>query len=167
MQYRNIYRQLPLLREETKEPMPAKRVNIVTVKLVRESSMLYKGRQIRSPKDSYDLIRTFIEDSDREMMICLSLDTKNQPASISICSIGSVSSAIVHPREIMKTAILSNASSVIIFHNHPSGNTTPSAEDIGVTKRLKEAGEILGIELLDHLIIGNDSFISLKEKGYL
>lgn len=152
------------------EPMknPAgKRVSIVSVKLVRESSLLYKDRQIRSPQDSYELIRSFIEDADREMFICLSLDVKNQPTNIEVCSIGSLSAAIVHPREVFKNALLSNAASIIVFHNHPSGNTTPSAEDVGVTKRLRDAGEILGIELLDHIIIGNDSFLSLKEKGYI
>ena len=75
--------------------------------------------------------------------------------------------AIVHPREVFKTAILSNAASIMAFHNHPSGETTPSQQDIQLTNRLYEAGELLGIKLLDHLIIGDGTFTSLKEKGYL
>lgn len=146
---------------------PAKRVNIVSLRVVKESSLLYKNRHIRSPHDSYELIRSFIQDADREMFICMSLDTKNQPTNIEVCSIGSLNSAIIHPREFYKNALLSNVASIIAFHNHPSGNTNPSPEDIEVTKRLKEAGQILGIELLDHIIVGNDTFLSFKEKGLL
>ena len=79
----------------------------------------------------------------------------------------SLNKAIVHPREVFKTAILSNAASIMAFHNHPSGETTPSQQDIQLTNRLYEAGELLGIKLLDHLIIGDGTFTSLKEKGYL
>ncbi len=80
----------------------------------------------------------------------------------------SVNSSIVHPREIFKTAILSNAASIIISHNHPSGDPTPSKEDISITTRLKECGKILGIEVLDHVIIGEyDKYLSFKEKGLL
>jgi len=95
------------------------------------------------------------------------LDVKNQPTAINVCHIGSLNASIVHPREVMKTAIMSNSASIIVAHNHPSGKPEPSQEDIDVTKRLAEAGKILGIELMDHLIIGEDTFISLKEKGYL
>lgn len=162
-------KQLELLEEgnEQKKRMPAKRVNIVSIKVTKESSVLYKGRRIRSPRDSYELIRTFIEESDREMFVLMCLDTKNQPTSIQVSHIGSLNASIVHPREVMKAAVLSNSASIIVFHNHPSGITNPSPEDIEVTKRLSEAGKILGIELLDHLIIGENSFLSFKEKGYL
>ena len=82
-------------------------------------------------------------------------------------SVGSLNRAIVHPREVYKTAILSNAAAVMAFHNHPSGDTTPSEQDIQLTQRLMEAGELLGIKFLDHLVIGDGSFISLKEQGYM
>ena len=146
---------------------PSKRVNIVTLKLVKESSLLYKERAVRSPEYSYQLLKQFLADVDRENFIVVSLDTKNQPISINICHIGSLNSSIVYPREVMKSAILSNAASIIVGHNHPSGNVVPSREDIEVTKRLVEAGKIIGIEVLDHIIVGDEDFTSLKEKGYI
>lgn len=149
------------------EKKPAKRIDIVSLKMVKENSISYSNRVISSPADSAEIIRDFIEDSDREQMIMCCLDTKNQPTSISIVSIGSLNSAIVHPREVYKTAILSNSSSIIIAHNHPSGNPDPSHEDITLTNRLDEAGKIIGIKLLDHLIIGYGNFYSFKEEGML
>ncbi|SHN33690.1 JAB domain-containing protein [Gracilibacillus kekensis] len=145
----------------------AKRVNIVSIKLVKESSLLYQRRSVRSPEDGYDLVKNFLEDRDREHFIVIALDTKNQPVSINICHIGSLNASVVSPREIMKTAILSSAASIIVAHNHPSGDTLESREDIEVTKRLAEVGKLMGIELLDHLIIGDSKFSSLKEKGYI
>ncbi|MBL4963224.1 RadC family protein [Bacillus halotolerans] len=145
----------------------AKRVSIVSVKLVRESSILYERRSIRSPQDAYDLFKSFLEDKDREHFIVVSLDTKNQPVSINICHIGSLNASIVSPREVMKSAILSSAASIMVAHNHPSGETTESREDVEVTKRLAEAGKLMGIELLDHIIIGNGTYNSLKEKGVI
>ncbi|MEK4713568.1 JAB domain-containing protein [Sporosarcina sp. FSL K6-5500] len=165
------HKQLELIREISTEKqtktLPAKRVNIVQVKLVREKSLLYKDRKIRSPRDAYELIREFLGDVDREHFIVLCLDIKNQPTCIQVVHIGNLNSSIVHPREVLKSAILSNAASIIVAHNHPSNVSDPSPEDIEVTKRLTQAGEILGVELLDHLILCTDSFHSLKESGYL
>jgi DNA repair protein RadC len=163
-----ITQQLELLEGQTEvKKKPAKRVDIVSLRMVKEKSILYKERSVRSPEDGYRLLRQFIGDMDREVLMLVCLDTKNQPTAINICHIGSLNSSIVHPREIMKTAILSNAASIIIAHNHPSGNAAPSNEDIEVTKRMKEAGKIIGIDLLDHIIVGDDTFVSLKEKGYI
>ena len=145
----------------------AKRINIVSIKMVKESSFLYQTRQILSPNDAYEMIREQLEGLDREQFIIACLNTKNEPTTITVVSVGSLNKAIVHPREIFKTAILSNAASIMAFHNHPSGETTPSQQDIQLTNRLYEAGELLGIKLLDHLIIGDGTFTSLKEKGYL
>lgn len=145
----------------------AKRVSIVSVKLVRESSIFYERRSIRSPQDAYDLFKSFLEDKDREHFIVVSLDTKNQPVSINICHIGSLNASIVSPREVMKSAILSSAASIMVAHNHPSGETTESREDVEITKRLAEAGKLMGIELLDHIIIGDGKYNSLKEKGVI
>lgn len=145
----------------------AKRVNIVSIKMVRETSILYECRKIRCPTDAAALGRKFLDDIDREELIVCCLDTKNQPTVINIVSIGSVNSSIVHPREVFKAAILSNASSIILFHNHPSGDSTPSKEDINITNRIKECGKIVGIDLIDHIVLGNKEFCSLKEKGIL
>lgn len=145
----------------------AKRINIVSIKMIKEASFLYQTRTISSPKDAYEMIKEQLEGLDREQFIVACLNTKNEPTNITVVSVGSLNKAIVHPREVFKTAILSNAASVMAFHNHPSGDTTPSDQDIQLTHRLVEAGELLGIKLLDHLIIGDGSFTSLKEKGYL
>ena len=145
----------------------SKRINIVSIKMVKESSFQYLARQILSPSDAYEMIKEQLEDLDREQFIIACLNTKNEPTNITVVSVGSLNKAIVHPREVFKTAILSNAASIMAFHNHPSGETTPSQQDIQLTNRLYEAGELLGIKLLDHLIIGDGTFTSLKEKGYL
>lgn len=160
-------KQLNLLEQEVIKKQPAKRVNIVSLKLVKESSILYKERRVTSPEDAYNLLKEFLVDSDRERFVVVCLDTKNQPTAINICHVGSLNASIVHPREVMKSAILSNAASVIVGHNHPSQDPTPSREDCEVTKRLVEAGKIIGIDVLDHLIVCEDKFVSLKEKGYV
>ncbi|MER2192138.1 MAG: DNA repair protein RadC [Solibacillus sp.] len=147
--------------------VPAKRVNIVQVKLVREKVLHYKNRKIKSPEDAYNLMKEYLGDVDREHFIVICLDTKNQPTCIQTVHIGSLNASIVHPREVLKSALLSNSASIIVGHNHPSDVSTPSSEDIEVTERLSEAGKILGIDLLDHLIICTNSFTSLKEKGYI
>ncbi|WP_411747969.1 RadC family protein, partial [Psychrobacillus psychrotolerans] len=97
----------------------------------------------------------------------LFLNVKNQILHKQTIFIGSLNASIVHPREIFREAVKRSAASIICAHNHPSGNPTPSTEDIDVTKRLFEAGQLMGIELLDHVIIGDHQFISLKEKGYM
>lgn len=119
---------------------------------------------ISGPGDVYELLRGRLAHLDRERFVVLLLNTKNAVIESHTVSIGTLSSAIVHPREIFKPAIQASAASVILAHNHPSGNTEPSREDREVTRRIVEAGETIGIEVLDHLIIG-DGFLSLKERG--
>ena len=143
------------------------RINIVTIKMEKVKRMLVENKKIISPKEVYKIVAEYLKGVDREHLVLLTLDTKNVITSITTVSIGSLNTSIVHPREVFKTAILSNASSIILAHNHPSGDATPSKEDINITDRIKESGKILGIDLLDHLIIGDDSYISLKEKGIL
>ncbi|WP_341385118.1 JAB domain-containing protein [Clostridium scatologenes] len=108
----------------------AKRINIVSIKMVKEGSVLYNIRKISSPSDAINLGSRFLQYADREELIACCMDTKNQPISISVVSIGSLNSSLVHPREVFKVAILSNAASIIISHNHPSGDPSPSTEDI-------------------------------------
>lgn len=144
-----------------------KRVNIVSISMVKESSVLYLGRVMSSPKDGVNLVKPFLENSDREKLIVVGLDTKNQPTFLETVSVGTLNSSMVHPREVFKSAILGNSASIIMFHNHPSGDSNPSKDDIGITKRISEAGKILGINLIDHIIIGDNEFISLRENGYI
>lgn len=144
-----------------------KRIEIVTTKIVRESSVLYEKRILQSPRDAAELLKPFLEDQDRETFVVVCLSSKNNPTAIQTVSIGSLSASIVHPREVFKTAILANAAGVIFCHNHPSGNPEPSNEDTETTKRLVEAGNILGIKVIDHIIIGLDKWISLKERGLI
>lgn len=142
-----------------------KRVDLVRLKMVRESSTLYEPRRIESPKAAADLFRQFIGDADREQMMVCCLDVRNQPTCLHVTSIGTLAAAAVHPREVFKTAVLANAASIIVGHNHPSGDCAPSREDIEVTSRLREAGRVLGIEVLDHVIVGGAAHVSLREQG--
>ncbi|WP_027400088.1 JAB domain-containing protein [Anaerovorax odorimutans] len=149
-----------------KKEVSAKRVNIVNVKLVKEKSIKYQPRKITTPKDVVNLVGNLLIDCDREKLILITLNVKNEPTFIEVVSVGNLQSAIIHPREIFKTAILGNAANIIICHNHPSGDLEPSKEDIKITQRLKECGKLMGIELTDHIIIGSEGrFCSLQEKG--
>ena len=154
--------------EDTQIVEARKRVDIVSLKVCKESSILYEPRKISSPLDALELCKNFLENLDREQMIAISLNTKNEPTNVSVVSIGTLNSSMAHPREIYKVAVMSNANSIIIAHNHPSGDVKPSKEDISITKRLKEVGEIIGINLIDHIIIGSkDRYTSLKEMDIL
>lgn len=122
---------------------------------------------IRSPEDGADYVMEEMRNLNQEHLVALFLNTKNQIIHQQTIFIGSLNASIVHPREIFREAVKRSAASIICAHNHPSGDPTPSQEDIHVTRRLVEAGNIMGIHLVDHLIIGDNTFISLKEKGYL
>ncbi|NMB24780.1 MAG: DNA repair protein RadC [Firmicutes bacterium] len=121
---------------------------------------------VRTPQDVSDLIMEELRYLDREVMRLLILDTKNQVIATPTVSVGVLDASMVHPREIFKDCIRRSAASVIVVHNHPSGDPSPSANDIEVTRRLRRAGEILGIDVLDHIIIGDNRFVSLKEEGF-
>lgn len=149
-----------------------KRINWFSVKLVKEKSPLYdlETKVLRSPEDCHRAISEIVrlEEYPHEIFGILALSTKNHIIGVHIVFMGALNASIVHPREVFQHAILNNAASIIAFHNHPSGDPSPSREDIEVTKRLAEAGKIIGIELLDHVIEGhNGRYVSLKEKGYV
>lgn len=134
----------------------------------RISTLTYDDRYtIRSPEDGANYVMHDMRFLSQEHFVCLYLNTKNQVLHKQTIFIGSLNASIVHPREVFKEAFRRSAASIICIHNHPSGDPTPSREDIEVTKRLAESGKIIGIEVLDHLIIGENKFVSLKEKGYL
>lgn len=147
--------------------MQSKRVDIVSIRMVKEQSFLYPNRKISSPEDGKVLFQNLLEDKDKEHFLVACLNTKNEVNSVEIVSIGSLNASIVHPREVFKSAILSNAASILVCHNHPSGHVHPSKEDISITERLREAGMILGIPVIDHIILGENSTYSFKEEGKL
>lgn len=147
---------------------PSKRINIVSLEIVKESSLLYGPRQCTSVEAAYKLVSPFIKNKDREHLLVVGLNTKNEPTIINLAHIGTVNQSIATPRDIFKPVLLSNSTRYLIAHNHPSGDPEPFKQDYLLTKRLKEAGELLGIELLDHLIVGpNDIYYSFKENEQL
>jgi DNA repair protein RadC len=134
----------------------------------RMGRLRYDDRYIiRSPEDGAKYVMEDMRFLSQEHFVCLYLNTKNQVLHRQTIFIGSLNASIVHPREVYKEAFRRSAASIICIHNHPSGDPSPSKEDIEVTKRLSECGKIIGIELLDHLIIGDGKYVSLKEKGYV
>lgn len=141
------------------------------IELVRESNPAPTcGRSVSCSEDAADIFKYIFKNTDREMFVMLALDTKKQIIGCNVVSQGTLDVSIVHPREVFKTAILLNAASILVCHNHPSGNTTPSREDLKTTKRLIKVGVLLGIPLLDHLIVGWEMgggfrYYSFKEKN--
>jgi DNA repair protein RadC len=126
---------------------------------------IYNGVRITSPEVVYDLLKNKQMHQEVETFSVVLLDTKNQVIDIVEISRGTINQAIVHPRDVFKLAIRRNSNSIIVSHNHPSNCVEPSPEDISVTKRLVDAGNIIGIKVVDHVIIGNGSYVSLKELG--
>lgn len=122
---------------------------------------------VRSPYDAAMYVMEELRYLKKEHFIGLFLNTKNHIVGKETLSMGTLNASLVHPREVFRAAIRSSSASIICIHNHPSGDPSPSPEDIQITKRLAEAGSLLGIEILDHLIIGDGTFVSLKEQGYL
>ncbi len=146
-------------------------ITLNKIVLIKESSHRYnlKTRTIHGPEDAVHTINTILnlENEAQEVLVALLLNTKNNIVGIQEISRGSLSASIVHPREVFKAAILHNAASIILAHNHPSGHPSPSREDIAITERIAKAGKILDIQLLDHVIVGESIFVSLKEKGII
>ncbi|WP_412729468.1 JAB domain-containing protein [Geobacillus stearothermophilus] len=125
---------------------------------------------IRSPEDAVDTVCSVlgVHRETQEVFIVALLNTKNKVIGLEEVHRGSANASIVSPRDVFKMALVRNAVRIMCFHNHPSGDPMPSREDIEVTKRLKEAGEILGVELLDHIIIGDEeTYVSLRERGVI
>lgn len=120
---------------------------------------------VKTPEDVADLVRSHLRGKKREHFLAILLDTRNQLIKVAEIAIGSLDTSVVHPREVFKEAISASASSVIFVHNHPSGDPEASTDDIKLTKRLAQAGEIIGIEVLDHVIIGDKKHLSLKRQG--
>jgi len=130
--------------------------------LVREDT---KGEliPILQQTDVYELVKDELINSDREIFLSVMLTSRNHLIGVETVSIGSVNSAILSPREVFKGALLANAVSIILCHNHPSGDLSPSEEDIRITKRLIEVGELLGVKVLDHLIVSDQGYRTLRD----
>ncbi|OOE14030.1 JAB domain-containing protein [Fictibacillus arsenicus] len=141
---------------------------VVRIKQVIKEVEANEKFVIRSPQDAADVAAQFIGDDDREVFFVMCLNTKNQVVAVHRCHVGGLNASIFMPREVFKSAILNNSASIIVSHQHPSQDVTPSREDIEVTSRLVECGKILGIEVLDHLIINTKAnYYSLKENARL
>jgi len=172
----NVFERLHHLKHATIEEMVAIK-GIGEVKAIQLLAAIELGRRlaqkqndekftIRSPQDAAAYLMPDMTSLNQEHFVVLFLNIKNQVIHKQTIFIGSLNASIVHPREIFREAVKRSAASIICAHNHPSGVPTPSSEDIEVTKRIEEAGYIIGIELIDHVIIGDHQFISLKEKGH-
>ncbi|MGE4357367.1 MAG: DNA repair protein RadC [Candidatus Omnitrophota bacterium] len=125
----------------------------------------YKSKELTNPEKVYRLIKGKLKDYHKEHFYILALNSRNQ--AIAEISVGSLNASIVHPREVFAEAIKNKSASVILIHNHPSGDPEPSEDDLAITRRLVEAGKILGIEVIDHIIVTKDGYLSFKEKGLI
>ena len=135
--------------------------------VIREDMPAYiPTQQFCSPEQIFEMFRN-LKIETKEHFLCLHMDGKNRIICMDRVSIGSLSQSIVHVREVMKSVLLSSAASTVLIHNHPSGDPSPSSEDISITRRLKEAGDLIGIPVLDHIIIGDDRYVSFVERGLL
>ena len=145
------------------------KIPVVRVEIARDRTMTYEGsRQIKCAEDAAAILSQHVGNTDREMFVVMVLNTKHYVTAIHTVSLGCLDASIVHPREVFKIAILGNASGIIVGHNHPSGDPEPSPEDRHVTKRLLEAGVLLGIDVLDHIIVGDGGrFSSLKSRNMM
>jgi len=120
---------------------------------------------LSNPEAAYEYARDGFQDKDREMFVAILLNTKNLPIGVNLVSVGGLDHSVAHPREVFKAAILASAHAIILAHNHPSGDPTPSAEDFRITKTLKEVGKIVGIDVVDHIIVAGTRYYSMSADG--
>ncbi len=149
---------------------PAKAVTVAAaVELGKRMAAMAAGERpvVRSPQDAAELMLPRLRYEKKELFIALLLSTKNHVLASPTLAVGTLSASVVDPRELFREAINHNAASVVLVHNHPSGDPTPSQEDVALTRKMSEAGRLLDISVLDHLIIGDGKYVSLKEKGIL
>ena len=136
-------------------------------KIVREPTGYRVSVHLQSPEDVFRLLAERFKRLDREEFIVILTDNKNKMLEFNVVSTGSLTASIVHPREVFKPAILTSAAGIILTHNHPSGDPAPSPEDVVITKRLKEVGDMMGIRVLDHVIVGDNRYFSFSDKGMI
>lgn len=145
--------------------MNKKDFDLVGVRLVPERK-LYSEKEIVCSSDAVALLSKELGEHDREVFCVLHLSPRGLPLSASITSMGELTSTLVHPREVFKSAVLSSAAGIVLLHNHPSGNLTPSEEDIKTTERIAVCGRVLGIPVVDHIICAEHGYISMRSYGY-
>ena len=138
-----------------------------TVKTDPSGQRVVVGRQVSTPADSAAVFMTMLQDEATEVFAILCLSTKHRVLAYHEVSRGCLDSTLVHPREVFKAAILANAASVVLAHNHPSGDPTPSPDDMTLTRRLVDAGRLIGVDVLDHIVIGDGRYVSFRERGWL
>ena len=149
-------------------PIPKKKVGIVHLEMVKERRSLYGMERFTTAEIAASMVRSLVERSNREMFLVMSLDARLAPMALEIVAVGSISACHVEPGDIFRHAIINNARSLICFHNHPSGCPEPSSDDRSMTWKIRECGILLGIELIDHIIIGEgNSFYSFRENDAL
>ncbi len=153
----------------TDRPAPRHYLPTYRVTLVREGRVEVPHKRLRTSADVRAILAHYLEGVDREHFVALLLDQKNTFIGLHLVAIGSLTAAVVHPRECLKAAILANAAAMIVGHNHPSGACDPSREDRALTTRLVAAGKLLGIEILDHVIVGDgtEHYYSFADNGCL
>lgn len=137
------------------------KIDVVGIRLVKEREIDY-DKPIKKPIDTVNFVLEEMQDLDREMCMTLNLDANNCVLNAHIVSVGGLDSSIVDVKSVMKSALLSNACGIIMYHNHPSGNSTPSQEDFQITEKIKRACEIMDIQFLDHIIIGKENYYSIR-----
>ena len=147
--------------------METKNLYMVRIKTVREKKIQYCGECITSSEKACDIVRPIIGDSDKEVVVTMCLDAKLRPVTIERTAIGTTDQCMVLPKEILKTAILSNARGIMVFHNHPSGNIEPSHQDRFMTRGLNLLCDLMGFELIDHIILSDEDYYSFNENGGL
>lgn len=154
--------------------LPTKTIRMKTIRPVFETLTIHEvpetyfsGRTKVTTSAEIFRLFGFLANESKEVFLCLHLDSKNRIVCIDQVSTGSLNASIVHPREVFKSVMLSSAAAVLFLHNHPSGDPTPSREDLELTTRLKQAGDLLGVRVLDHIIIGNGCYQSLADQGML
>ena len=136
----------------------------LVLSVIRERGPCYRD-PISTSAAVYRLIGEEAASWDRERFLAVLLDGKNRVLGLNEVSVGTLTASLVHPREVFKAALIGNAAAIIVVHNHPSGDPTPSVEDIAITHRLREAGELLGIRILDHVILGDGRYVSFSDEG--
>lgn len=148
-------------------PARGRDISVVRVQMVREGRFPGHPGPVRNSSDAAGILRSYLAGADREYFVVLLLDQKYRINALNLVSVGTLISALVHSREVFKPAVIASAAALVLAHNHPSGDPEPSREDVELTRRLVSAGELLGIDVLDHIVIGDREHVSFADRGMI